>query len=231
MICVSAATPGIAIAVRVGQARRGGADHQRLRHRVQRRRFEAIAQPATRSYSAEPAAAASAAAAKPAMPGRFSVPARRPRSCPPPRSSGVELGAADHDERADPRRAAELVRRQADQIGADRGGIERRSCRPPAPRRSGTARRARARSRRSRATGCTIAGLVVREHHRDQRRARIGREHRVERVEIDDAVRVDRDALGLGHGLQDRTVLDGGNENAVAAGSRAARGGWPRCRR
>ena len=36
-------------------------------------------------------------------------------------------------------------------------------------------------------------------------------------VEIDDAVRVDRDALGLGHGLQHRTVLDRGNENAGAA--------------
>ena len=33
------------------------------------------------------------------------------------------------------------------------------------------------------------AGLVVRQHDRDQRRARIGPQHRVERREIDDAVR------------------------------------------
>src|SRR3954451_382393 len=88
MICVSEATPGSASAVVLGRrgaaapitSASGTAFSAAVSRRSRNRR--------TWPYSAKPARAESAAAAKPAMPGRFSVPARRPRSCPPPRSSG-----------------------------------------------------------------------------------------------------------------------------------------------
>ena len=48
-------------------------------------------------------------------------------------------------------------------------------------------------------TGWIDAGLVVGKHHRDQRRPRVGDEQRSERREVDDAVAVDRDALGIRH--------------------------------
>ena len=116
------------------------------------------------------------------------MPARRPRSWPPPRSSGARSMPSRTHERADARRAAELVRRQAEQIGAERRQIERQ----PAGRLHRVAMKERAvrdaRARRSRATGWMTPGLVVGEHDRDQRRAGLGGERAVERGEIDDAV-------------------------------------------
>ena len=64
------------------------------------------------------AMAAAAAAPKPAIPATFSVPARRPSSWPPPRSSGSSpLQPLGQDQRADALGAADLVRRQRQQIG------------------------------------------------------------------------------------------------------------------
>ena len=112
MICVSAATPGIAIAEVFGRRGAAAPITTRFRHRVQRRRFEAIAQrgdpvdsrqfrrrrrgsggetgDAGQVLGAGAAAALLAAAAQ-----------QRRR-----------LDAAGHDESADARRAADLVRRQ-----------------------------------------------------------------------------------------------------------------------
>ena len=48
------------------------------------------------------------------------MPARRPRSCPPPTSSGRSAHAAAHEQRPDALRPAELVRRQRQQVDAAR---------------------------------------------------------------------------------------------------------------
>ena len=57
--------------------------------------------------------------------------------------------AALDPQRAGPFRAVELVRRERQQIDAERAARRRGSCRPTAPRRCGTARRARARAARA----------------------------------------------------------------------------------
>ena len=67
-----------------------------------------------------------AAAPKPAMPARFSVPPRWPRSCPPPATSGTrhhQIGRGDDG--ADALRAADLVRREDEEIAATLGNVER----------------------------------------------------------------------------------------------------------
>ena len=62
---------------------------------------------------------------KPAMPATFSVPARSPRSWPPPRMSGSGkwISSLRANQRADALRAADLVRRKRQQIGAERADI------------------------------------------------------------------------------------------------------------
>jgi hypothetical protein len=55
------------------------------------------------------------------MAGTFSVPERRPLSCPPPRESDARTG----DQRADALRTAELVRRHGQGVGAERREIHR----------------------------------------------------------------------------------------------------------
>ena len=88
------------------------------------------------------------------MPGTFSVPARRPRSWPPP--------AMQRRERQ-PRRATisaptpcgppSLCAERRHEIGAERAQYRPRSCRRPAPRRNGGARPAHGRCRAAAATG------------------------------------------------------------------------------
>ena len=66
-----------------------------------------------RRCRASPSRASRAAAPKPAIAGRFSVPARWPLSWPPPVISGAGIIRSDaRDDRADALRAADLVRRQ-----------------------------------------------------------------------------------------------------------------------
>ena len=126
-------------AQRVGQARDIAAD--RSRHRARWRR--AGARPrhaATRprgSHRGDRAAVAQAAP-KPAMPGKFSVPARRPRSWPPPGVQRHERQLAGDDKRANTRWATELVRRERHQIGAQPGAVERQLAGAPAPHRNGS---------------------------------------------------------------------------------------------
>ena len=59
------------------------------------------------------------------------------------------------------------------------------------------------------------AGLVVRKHHGDQRRSRIGGEKPVEGIKRDDSVAVDRNRLRRRKHLTDRIVLDGGDEDSL----------------
>ena len=150
---VSADAPGIASAVVLGSRVDIGADHDGIRHCFHRRCFEPVAQlpnprvigdPGHRGIGrrrepgdARQVLAAGAAAA-------FLAAAADHRD---------GLGVAGHHQRADPRRAAELVRREADEIGADLRRRERQL--------AGALHRvameegaiAHARSRRFRATG------------------------------------------------------------------------------
>ena len=88
------------------------------------RRFR---RPCSRAASPSKAAiAAWTAAPKAAIPATFSVPARRPSSCPPPRSSGCSpcTSSAKHH-RSDALGAADLVRGKRDQISLHRFEIKR----------------------------------------------------------------------------------------------------------
>ena len=69
--------------------------------------------------------ARAAAAPKPAMAGRFSMPARRARSWSPPRSSGSMPQAPPDQQRADARRAAELVGADRQQVGPEGPEVDR----------------------------------------------------------------------------------------------------------
>ena len=61
----------------------------------------------------------------PTMPATFSVPARRLRSCLPPVSSGMQSHAAPDPQRADALRSVELVRRDRQQVHAERLDVDR----------------------------------------------------------------------------------------------------------
>ena len=115
-------------------------------------------------------AAAFAAAPNPAMPATFSVPARRPRSCPPPCICGRERRTFLHDQRAR-RPAARRAcapkhsdnRRRARQIQRDLAGRLTAST-------SSNASRSRTSFETSRKR-LNDARLVVGRHHGDQRAA------------------------------------------------------------
>ena len=108
------------------------------------------------------------------MPARFSVPARRPRSCPPPRSSGTISIPAARTSAPTPCGPPSLCADRRHEIGAERSRIERN-----------LARRLHRVAMKERALGMgecrglghrlDHAGLVVGEHQRDQRRPRIPR--------------------------------------------------------
>ena len=61
----------------------------------------------------------------PTMPATFSVPARRLRSCLPPVSGGMQPDAPADPQRADALRAVELVRRDREQVHAERLDVDR----------------------------------------------------------------------------------------------------------
>src|ERR1041385_2329547 len=95
-----------------------------------------------------------------------------------------DLDRAADDQRTDPGRAAELVGRQADEIGADRGSIDRdlagrlnRIAMEQSTVAMGNGRDFGDRLDR--------AGFVVRKHHRNQSRAGIGREQLFEPPKIE----------------------------------------------
>ncbi len=96
------------------------------------------------------ASAAFAAAPKPAMPGTFSVPARSAALLAAAVQAARQRGARSGDQRADALRAAQLVGRQRQRVGAQCLEVDARSCRPPAPRRRAASRRPRAPPRRRR---------------------------------------------------------------------------------
>ena len=149
------------------------------------------------------------------MPGRFSVPARRPRSCPPPRISGFNsappLATRAPIPGGPPSLCADRLTRSAPSAAASTG-ILPAAC--------------TASQWNSAPCACAITaisavrlddtGLVVRQHDRDQRRARVGSQHRLKSSKIDDPVRIDRDALGCRRHLQHRIVLDGRNKDPLA---------------
>ena len=87
------------------------------------------------------AARTSAAAPNPMMPGTFSRPPRRARSCSPPTSNGSTRKPAPHHQRADPGRPAELVGAHRHEIGAERRRGPARRARPRCTRRRARARR------------------------------------------------------------------------------------------
>ncbi len=103
-----------------------------------------------RAFARQLAARERAATPRPTMAGTFSVPARRFRSCLPPVRIGCMPRAALDPQRAGALRPVELVRRQRQQIDAERADVDRNLARPTARRRCASARRARARSRRAR---------------------------------------------------------------------------------
>ena len=102
------------------------------------------------------------------MPATFSVPARAPRSWPPPLICGIERQAIAADQRTDALRAADLVRRQRHQIGAERLEITGDAARP-LHRVDMQEAAGRMHDRRRLRDRLDHAGLVVGEHQRDQR--------------------------------------------------------------
>ena len=135
--CVAAGNAGHGDAERVGQARHAAGED----HAPRARWPEAGARPRRASAAMRGAIGdrerrqRGAAAPKPTMPATFSVPARRPRSCPPPAMSGASGRSRRRDQRAHALRPADLVRRERHQIGAERAHIDRHACPPPGPRR------------------------------------------------------------------------------------------------
>ncbi len=218
MTWVSAGVPGIAIAEVLGSRGNIGAEHDRLGCRVDDRRFERNAQLADAVIgrhlrrrglgggreTGDAGHVLGAGAASPLL----SAAAQQRR----------QIDPAGYDQRADPRRAADLVRRQGQQIGADRGDVERHLA-------GGLHRVAvkegalRMRQRRDLRDRLDDAGLVVGEHNRNQRRPRVSREKTGESVEPDDAVAVDRDRLGPRNRLAHRVMLDRGHQQALAPGA------------
>ena len=147
------------------------------------RRFAAGRSPAARAAPAaarhrasSAAMAAFAAAPKPAIPATFSVPARRPSSCPPPRSSGSSPCTPSATTSAPtplgpPILCAESVTRSARSALISNGifpsaWIASTCSRPPAS----CTMSATSRDRLNR------AGLVVGQHHRHQRRRPVGQQ-------------------------------------------------------
>ena len=141
---------------------------------------------------ASAAIAALAAAPNPAIPATFSVPARRPSSWPPPRSSGSKSGhSLGQNQRADALRTADLVRRKRHQIGSHRIDIERYF----------SERLDRIDMQQSAGGMDDLGdlgdrlhrpGFVVGQHHRHQRRRAVV-EHRAQTVEIHQAGARDTD--------------------------------------
>ena len=217
---------------RVGQARRGGADHQRLRHRASAAVSSAIAQPARRGRirrgrpgglggggetgdAGQVLGAGAAAALLPAAARAAAIGSAPPATTSAPIPGGPPSLCADRLTRSAPSAAAS----SGDLAGGlHRVAMEQRAVRV---RDRGDLARPAARSPVS-----LLASITETSAGRGSAASM-----RVERREIDDAVRVDRDALGLGRGLQHRIMLDRRDEDAPRGRRRAAPDDWPRCRR
>ena len=141
------------------------------------------------------AAAAAAAAPKPAMAATFSVPARAPRSCPPPLISGSAMWMSHRGGSARRRPAGRRSCATTSVIGRRRARRCRNRCgRQPAPRRRAAGHRRRARCRRSRAIGWITPVSLLASITETSGRSRPSK-GASQRVKIDHAVAGDRQLL------------------------------------
>ena len=160
------------------------------------------------------------------MPGTFSVPDRRPRSCPPPQMSGassVRLRTNSAPQPFGPYILWPVSESRSMPIALTSIGIL-----PDRLRRVGVEQRAmRVRDRgRSRSSGCSTPISLLAAITLTMRRRR--RHHRRERVEIDEAVRDrrarSRPAIRRGPSrlrrFEHRLVLDGRHHDVPAIGGR-----------
>src|SRR5262249_35630301 len=130
-----------------------------------------------------------------------------------------EVKPAGRDQRADPRRTAELVRRKGDEIGIERAGAEGEL----ACRLNGVAMEYRAMFTRYGGDfrhGLDHPGLVVCKHHGYQGGSWMGSQKPVGRLEHDQAASIDRNGFRRGSRMTDRIVLDRRDKDAVAAGAK-----------
>ena len=214
-ICVSAGTPGIAMAEVLGK--RGAA---------------APSTTASGAIAAMPASNSIAQCGDPVIDGNFchGSGGGGSETCDPRQVLGSgttsvflaataqqrrQIDPAGHDESANPRRATDLMCRQCDEIGAEGADLQSHL----AGGLDGVTMEHGAMSPRNRGDlGYRLdnAGLVVGIHHRHQRRARIGAEQPVERVEGDDPLGTDRNDFGGRNRMTDRIVLDCRNEDPLA---------------
>ena len=122
---------------------------------------------------------------------------------------------AAHRQRAAAHRSAELVRGERHQIDIERGEIDRDlACR--LDRVAVIERVVTMRDARDLRNILHHARLVIGEHDRDQRRKRIGREHPIERIEIDAAIGQRRNGLRFRRVAAHRIMLDGGNQQTAS---------------
>ena len=186
--------------------------------------------------------AACTAAPKAAMPATFSVPARRPSSCPPPRSSGSSpCTLLGQNQRADALGAADLVRRKRDQIGLHRSEIKRyfsqRLDRIDVQQPAGFMHDVS-----DFADRLKRAGLVVGQHHGDQRRParrqaalrRWSRSTRPDAGDLDGPDRLRRETARLTaptHARWPRPAAGGPAHPRPGASPASAPAHSPRCRR
>ena len=173
---------------------------------------------------------------------RSPVPARRFRSCLPPVRIAADARAALDPERARPLGPVELVRRERQQIDAERPRVDR-NLRHRLHGVGVEERAARVRERRQFGNRLDGADFVIGVHHRDERRL-VG-QRRLERGRRDDPAGVDRQqrrapaaACERLERVEHRLVLDRrGNQMALGRWARALRRRreWrscrPRCRR
>ena len=145
----------------------------------------------TRGRQPVSAAASSQARPKPTMPARFSVPGRQRRSCPPPWCSAAGSIPGPSTSAPTPGGPAQLVRRQRHKVGAQLLDIDRDF--PGRLHRIAVHQGVVAAGAGDHiAHWLQHAGLVVRQHHRDQRRAEAFQLF-FKSLQVDHAVRVDRD--------------------------------------
>ena len=133
---------------------------------------------------------AASAAAKPTMPGTFSVPERWPASWPPPQISGGSRHGSRAISAPTPLGPLQLVGRERHRLGAARRRRRSGARRRPARRRRAAARPARRRDRGQLGDRLDHAGDVVRPHRAGEA---VALPHQLgERVGVDHAVAVDR---------------------------------------
>ena len=201
MTSVSALRPGGAIKLVLGSLGLSAPMMQASRVVAQSSRSSRSRNRARPANSRSPRRAAAAAAPNPAMPATFSVPARLRRSWPPPRIKAGRLVRA-HDESADARRAAQLVRRERDEIGVEAGAVDL-SARLHGIGKHGEAMRPCRRRRLGQ--GLEDAGLVVGRLQRKQGRTGLAAgvvQRRGEGIHVEAAIRARRVLDDPGRGCE-----------------------------